>query len=142
MAYKKCPRCNLNYIKETDILCKVCVEDLSKKLGDNGDEEEYDICPECGENIIRADESMCYDCMVESLKEDVKKQSKKLDEDEWDIYADDESDSSDDLIIDNDDIDSLEELDESEDIELEDEFVAEDMDNYDEDDDDYEEDDD
>ena len=30
MAYKKCPRCNLNYIKETDLLCKICLEEVGK----------------------------------------------------------------------------------------------------------------
>lgn len=134
MAYKKCPRCNLNYIKDTDILCKVCTEDLSKKIGDNGDEEEYDICPECGENIIRIGEAMCYQCMAEELEEKVEKASKK--EDNWDLYMDDDPDGSDDIIIDDEDsLDDLEELDESDDMEIMDDFDTEDMDDYQDDDD-------
>lgn len=128
MAYKKCPRCSLNYIKDTDVLCKVCMEDVGKVLrSDDDDEEEYDICPECGENIIRVGEEMCYSCMMEDLKQDVKK----------DIYLSEDTDDSDeDLIIDDDEdldaLEELEELEESEDLAIIDEDF--DMDDLDEDD--------
>lgn len=123
MAYKKCPRCSLNYIKDTDVLCKICAEDVDKSLrGNDEDEEEYDICPECGESIIRAGEEMCYRCMVESIKKEEKEENGKKD-DEWDVYS---SDDSDDLIVDNDedDLNGLAIIDE--------EFEDEDMDDYDE----------
>lgn len=70
MAYKKCPRCNLNYIKDTDVLCKICLEEVGKALRSNDEEEEYDICPECGEHIIKAGEEMCYQCRMEQNKDD------------------------------------------------------------------------
>lgn len=123
MAYKKCPRCSLNYIKDTDVLCKICAEDVDKSLrGNDEDEEEYDICPECGESIIRAGEEMCYRCMVESIKKEEKEENGKKD-DEWDVYS---SDDSNDLIVDNDedDLNGLAIIDE--------EFEDEDMDDYDE----------
>ena len=54
MAYKKCPRCNLNYIQDVEVLCKICLDEVGKAIRANDvDEEEYDICPECGENIIK-----------------------------------------------------------------------------------------
>ena len=58
MPYKKCPRCNLNYIKDTEVLCKVCLEEVGKNINDFDKDEEYDICPECGENIIKAGEDI------------------------------------------------------------------------------------
>ncbi|HHY81786.1 MAG TPA: hypothetical protein GX505_03780 [Clostridiales bacterium] len=82
MAYKKCPRCSLNYIKDTDVLCKICLEEVGKALRSNDDEEEYDICPECGEHIIKAGEEMCYQCMLEHNKEENDIETDK--QDDWD----------------------------------------------------------
>ena len=50
MAYKKCPRCSLNYIKDTELLCKICLDEVGKAIRNNEeDEEEYDICP----NVVK-----------------------------------------------------------------------------------------
>ena len=69
MAYKKCPRCNLNYIKDVDALCMVCMEDLGKSSRLGTDDEDYDICPECGDNVIKSGEEMCYQCQLERTKD-------------------------------------------------------------------------
>lgn len=122
MAYKKCPRCNLNYIKDTDVLCKICAEDVDKALRGNDDgEDEYDICPECGESIIKAGEEMCYRCMMESIDKGVKEEGEKKD-DEWDVYSADDPD--DDIIVDNDE-DDLGELNI-----IDEDFEDDDMDDY------------
>lgn len=72
MAYQKCPRCSLNYMKDTDVLCKICLTEVGKAIRSNDEEEEeYDICPECGEHIIKAGEEMCYQCIMEQVKEEV-----------------------------------------------------------------------
>src|SRR5690554_4684301 len=72
MAYKKCPRCSLNYIQDTELLCKICLEEVGKAIRANeDDEEEYDICPECGENIIKTGEEMCLQCLVEHMRDEV-----------------------------------------------------------------------
>ena len=85
MAYKKCPRCSLNYIQDTEVLCKICLGEVEKAIRANGeDEEEYDICPECGENIIKAGEDMCYQCMLEHIKDEVDEESRK--KDEWEDF--------------------------------------------------------
>lgn len=58
MKYKKCPRCELNYIPEEEEYCTICIEELAGiseerccyvcgKILD--DEEENDICRECAE---------------------------------------------------------------------------------------------
>ena len=91
MAYKKCPRCNLNYIKDTDVLCGICLEEVGKALRRNEEEEEeYDICPECGENIIKAGEEMCYPCRMERSKEDPDAEIKTGD---WDSFSGEEEDA-------------------------------------------------
>lgn len=77
MAYKKCPRCNLNYIKDVDALCMVCMEDLGKTSRLDKDDEDYDICPECGDNVIKSGEEMCYQCMLERTKDTVDEAVKK-----------------------------------------------------------------
>lgn len=56
MAYKKCPRCELNYIKDTEQYCKVCLVDMGKLAGDHilDDDildEDLRLCPNA-ERII------------------------------------------------------------------------------------------
>ncbi len=88
MAYRKCPRCNLNYIRDTDVLCEVCRKEVGKALR-NREEEEYDICPECGEHIIKAGEEMCYQCRKEKEKEDPDAEESRGD---WDDFSEEEED--------------------------------------------------
>lgn len=77
MAYRKCPRCNLNYIKDVDALCMVCMEDLGKSSRLSTDDEDYDICPECGDNVIKSGEEMCHQCQLERTKDTVDEVVKK-----------------------------------------------------------------
>lgn len=90
MAYKKCPRCSLNYIKNTDVLCRICLEEVGNALRSNDEEEEYDFCPECGEHIIKVGEEMCYQCMIELNKEEADLEKNKGDE--WDKVHDEDAD--------------------------------------------------
>ena len=74
MAYKKCPRCELNYIKDTEQYCKVCLVDMGKLAGDHilDDDildEDLRLCPECGENYLEEGEEMCYACRIEQMKQ-------------------------------------------------------------------------
>ena len=84
MPYKKCPRCNLNYIGENEVLCKICLKEVGKSLNDFDKDEEYDICPECGENIIKAGDDMCYQCAIEQMGEDVEEED--LESDAWMMF--------------------------------------------------------
>src|SRR5665647_68710 len=92
MAYKKCPRCSLNYIKDTDVLCKICLEEVGKALRSNDEEEDYDICPECGEHIIKVGEEMCYQCIMEQVKDD--NNIVKTKEKSWGEFAHNEEDAN------------------------------------------------
>lgn len=60
MKYKKCPRCELNYILESEEICQVCKDEINH-VKSVFDTEEV-ICPFCNKNVISADEDMCADC--------------------------------------------------------------------------------
>lgn len=65
--YMKCPRCELNWILETDEYCDVC----KAEMGMEGftlleDEEEDILCPVCGINYIERNKKMCADCLSKS----------------------------------------------------------------------------
>lgn len=68
--YKRCPRCELNYILATDKLCSVCKKEVESAFhgGDDDDFDlsgDYDICPICKTNYIREDEDVCANCARE-----------------------------------------------------------------------------
>ena len=63
-TYKKCPRCELNYIKSTDDYCLVCLQELklAAESSDSSMDEDLELCPVCGQNFISPDQKMCEDC--------------------------------------------------------------------------------
>ena len=79
--YKKCPRCELNYILESEDYCSVCKDELKGIVVNDLD---YDdsfsrICPRCGVNTITDDQEYC-----ESCRADIEALSVETDtEEEW-----------------------------------------------------------
>ncbi len=65
MGLKKCPKCELNYIKDDEKLCNVCKR--SAKLED--DSEEESLCIECGEHPAMKGRDVCAECWRESLRQ-------------------------------------------------------------------------
>ena len=65
--YKKCPRCELNYILENEDYCSVCKDELKGiVVNDLELEEEYaKICPRCGINYVADDAEFCETCRAE-----------------------------------------------------------------------------
>ncbi len=61
--YKKCPRCELNYILEEEDYCEVCKQEL-KGLAFNIelDEDDGEICPVCHVNFLEEGQKMCDAC--------------------------------------------------------------------------------
>ncbi len=90
MAYKKCPRCSLNYIQDHEVLCKICLAEVGKALKNRDEEEEYDICPGCGDNIIKTGEEMCYQCMLERANEEIDENKQK--KEDWDEFIPEDGD--------------------------------------------------
>ncbi len=93
--YKRCPRCELNFIKKNEKLCSVCQAELSNK-DDYVDDLDLELCPICKTNYIQPDEIMCSNCLKEHQTEDGEVNTdwtKFVDRDEDDDYdtSDDEA---------------------------------------------------
>lgn len=62
MSLVKCPRCELNYMLDTDKLCSVCRREV------RGESEQYEmieLCSECGENPVVPGQELCAYCLKE-----------------------------------------------------------------------------
>lgn len=62
MGLVKCPRCELNYMLDTDKLCSVCRRDVR---GEIEEEEVVELCSECGENPVVPGQELCEACLKE-----------------------------------------------------------------------------
>lgn len=151
--FKKCPRCELNYILVEEDLCDVCKAELGLDskiiLLDDiiEDDEPLKLCPICKTAYIGMDETMCENCIAH--EQSLQEPGEDEDSDDWRSYLDDDDTDVDD----GDEMISLEEFGETEDS-FEEEFEDEenmdlDLDDYPDDDfddlddlDDYDDDDD
>lgn len=69
--YKKCPRCELNWIPAEDEYCDVCKAELGLGGIELIDDEEYEyeelLCPICKTNYIEPGDAMCEACKEKKL---------------------------------------------------------------------------
>jgi hypothetical protein len=61
MKLSKCPRCELNYITETEKYCKVCLREIK---GD-APKEEIELCSVCNETPALPGRDVCVFCLKE-----------------------------------------------------------------------------
>lgn len=140
VKYKKCPRCELNYIEEDKDYCDVCLAEMQGSrlkfadLDEDEEAEKTELCPVCGENYMRPGEKMCDECKknVDAYEEDADIDPDK--DEEWRNYLDEDTD---DLVLEGDGIDIGEDFDDF-DEEFEDDYVEESSDEESIDDVDYE----
>lgn len=68
MGYRKCPKCELNYIKDEQKLCDIC----SRKYKDSEEDESQEIlmCSECGEHPALRGKDLCAACYKETLRQE------------------------------------------------------------------------
>ena len=62
MGLVKCPRCELNYMLDTEKMCSVCRREV------RGESEQYEmieLCSECGENPVVPGQELCAYCLKE-----------------------------------------------------------------------------
>ena len=61
MKLSKCPRCDLNYITETEKYCKVCLREMK------GDcqKDEIELCSVCNETPALPGRDVCLFCLKE-----------------------------------------------------------------------------
>lgn len=75
MAMRKCPRCELNYIREDERYCNVCMRELKRaqsrsRHGDEEpDEDEVVLCAECGESPAVHGNDLCMACLKEQKRQ-------------------------------------------------------------------------
>ena len=61
MKLSKCPRCELNYITETEKYCKICLREMK---GD-APKEEIELCSVCNETPALPGRDVCVFCLKE-----------------------------------------------------------------------------
>ena len=66
MGFKKCPKCELNYIRDDEKLCNVC----RRSAKHEAEPEEELICIECGEHPALKGRELCAYCYKESLRQE------------------------------------------------------------------------
>ena len=70
MALRKCPRCELNYIKGDAPLCNVCMNEKKRTDRKKGDEIVEPItCTECGEAPAVPGYELCAECLKEQKRQ-------------------------------------------------------------------------
>lgn len=62
MSFKKCPRCELNYILDDAPVCSVCYRDMK---GDQTRDVLFELCSVCNENPSLPGKDMCLFCLKE-----------------------------------------------------------------------------
>ena len=68
MGLVKCPRCELNYMNDTDKMCSVCRREVR---GESENFEMIELCSECGENPVVPGQELCASCLKERARRDV-----------------------------------------------------------------------
>ena len=67
MALVKCPRCELNYMNDTDKMCSVCRREVR---GETEQFEMIELCSECGERPVVPGQELCAVCLKEQARRD------------------------------------------------------------------------
>lgn len=65
MGFIKCPRCELNYIREEEQYCSVC----KREMKGESREEPYELCSICNENPVMPGKDVCYLCYKEMTQQ-------------------------------------------------------------------------
>ena len=75
MALHKCPKCELNYIREGEDFCEVCKRELKRAQArghhaeEESDEDEIIMCTECGEAPAVRGGELCASCLREQKRQ-------------------------------------------------------------------------
>ena len=64
MKLVKCPRCDLNYIREDEKYCKVCLQEMKGESRS----EEIELCSICNEEPALPGKDVCLFCLREMNK--------------------------------------------------------------------------
>lgn len=97
MALHKCPRCELNYVRDGEEYCDVCKRELKRAQAhgrhaddEADDEDEIVMCSECGEAPAVRGGELCAACLKEQKRQAELENADELDED----YDEEEDENS------------------------------------------------
>ena len=65
MGFIKCPRCELNYIREEEQYCSVCKREMKGEAHD----DPFELCSICNENPVMPGKDVCYMCYKEMTQQ-------------------------------------------------------------------------
>ena len=65
MGFIKCPRCELNYIKEEEQYCSVCRREMKGESHD----DPFELCSICNENPVMPGRDVCSVCYKEMTQQ-------------------------------------------------------------------------
>ena len=65
---RKCPICELNYIRGNETMCRVCAAERSRRHTVKNDDEII-MCSECGEKPALPGRDLCEDCLKEQKRQ-------------------------------------------------------------------------
>lgn len=83
MALRKCPICELNYIKGDAPYCDVCTREMKRAISRKREEEEPEeelLCSECGEAPAVRGSELCLACLKEHKRQVELENAAQLDE--------------------------------------------------------------
>ncbi|MEN6339907.1 MAG: hypothetical protein ABFD03_07240 [Clostridiaceae bacterium] len=75
MALHKCPKCELNYIRDGEEICDVCKRELKRAQArlrhadDEPEDDEVIMCTECGEAPAIRGSDLCAACLKEQKRQ-------------------------------------------------------------------------
>ncbi len=90
MALKKCPICELNYIKGDARHCDVCMREIKRAASRNRQVEEPEedvICAECGEAPAVHGSELCAACLKEHKRQVELENAAQLDDELEEIIS-------------------------------------------------------
>ena len=85
MGFIKCPRCELNYIREEEQFCSVCRREMR---GEN-QEDSVELCSVCGENPVMPGKDVCFSCYKEMAQQDTEEPEEEQERPDMDIDMED-----------------------------------------------------
>ena len=75
MALHKCPKCELNYIREGEEFCEVCKREMKRAQAhirhseEESEDDEVVLCSECGEAPAVRGGELCISCLKEKKRQ-------------------------------------------------------------------------
>lgn len=90
MALHKCPKCELNYVRDGEEFCEVCKRELKRAQArirhaeDEAEDDEVIMCTECGEAPAVRGGELCAACLKEQKRQVELENAAEVGDDDFD----------------------------------------------------------